>query len=90
METAEAWLFDAYPEAEGMRVWLVERGGRRRAVLDPWRPALRVHGGRAALTRVLRLLASWLPLLCGALLLRLRCFLRFCLRLLSLALNSIF
>lgn len=58
METAEAWLFDAYPEAEGMRVWLVERGGRRRAVLDPWRPALRVHGDRAALTRVLRLLAS--------------------------------
>lgn len=58
METAEGWLFDAYPEAEGMRVWLVERGGRRRAVLDPWRPALRVHGDRAALTRVLRLLAG--------------------------------
>lgn len=58
METTEGWLFDAYPEAGGMRVWLVERGGRRRAVLDPWRPAFRVGGGAAELKRASRLLAS--------------------------------
>ena len=63
METAEGWLFDAYPEAEGMRVWIVERGGRRRSVLDPWRPVFRVGGTHAQLKTALRLLpgaqTSW-------------------------------
>ena len=49
METAEGWLFDAYPEAAGMRVWIVERGGRRRSVRDPWRPAFHAGGTLTAL-----------------------------------------
>ena len=57
MERAEGWIFDAYPEEKGMRVWLVERGGRRRSVLDPWRPLFRAGGGRDAHKRVLRVLA---------------------------------
>ncbi|UPT75588.1 MAG: hypothetical protein M0D55_07915 [Elusimicrobiota bacterium] len=54
----DAWIFDAYPEDAGMRVWLVERGGGRRSVLDPWRPFFHVGGDRSQLTRVLKLLRS--------------------------------
>jgi len=54
----EGWLFDAYPEEEGMRVWLIERGGRRRCVLDPWRPAFHVGGSPDELKRALRALAG--------------------------------
>lgn len=58
METAEGWLFDAYPEADGMRVWIVERGGARRSALDAWRPAFRVGGDPGQLTRARRVLAA--------------------------------
>jgi DNA polymerase elongation subunit (family B) len=63
MRKTEGWLFDAYPEAAGMRVWLVERGGARRSVLDPWRPAFHVGGTPAELKKALLLLGrlptSW-------------------------------
>ena len=58
MEKTEGWLFDAYPEEEGMRVWIIERGGRHRSVLDPWRPSFHIGGDALALKRVLRLLAG--------------------------------
>jgi len=58
METTEGWLFDAYPEAEGMRVWLVERNGGRRAVLDRWRPVFYASGDVHALKIILSLLAK--------------------------------
>ncbi len=58
MEEVEGWLFDAYPEEGGMRVWIVERGGARRSVLDRWQPVFRVGGDRAQLTRVLRVLSG--------------------------------
>lgn len=56
LETVEGWVFDAYPEEAGMRVWLVESDGGRRCVLDPWRPAFHVGGDGAQLKRALRLL----------------------------------
>lgn len=56
METTEGWLFDAYPEAEGMRVWIIEKNGGRRAVLERWRPAFRVSGDARALKRILGIL----------------------------------
>ncbi len=55
-ETTAGWLFDAYPEPEGMRVWLAARDGRRLCALDPWRPAVRLAGEHAALKRAARLL----------------------------------
>jgi DNA polymerase-2 len=58
MGKTEGWLFDAYPEEEGMRVWIVERGGRRRSLIDPWRPAFHVGGDTAELKRVLRVLSQ--------------------------------
>lgn len=56
MATAEGWLFDAYPEEGGMRVWLIERGGRRLSALDPWRPAFHIGGDAAQLKKAARLL----------------------------------
>ncbi|NNN05333.1 MAG: hypothetical protein HKL90_05485 [Elusimicrobia bacterium] len=57
-ENLEGWIFDAYPQAEGMRVWIIGRDGRRRAVLDAWRPAFHLGGTSEQLKRAARLLAS--------------------------------
>lgn len=57
-EKRPAWIFDAYPESEGMRVWAVDRDGRHFSCLDRWRPAFHVGGTPEQLKRVLRLLAS--------------------------------
>jgi DNA polymerase-2 len=57
-EKTEGWIFDAYPESEGMRVWIVERGGRRRSALDRWRPAFHVTGTVDQLKHAARVLAS--------------------------------
>ena len=37
MEKVEGWIFDAYPEPGGMRVWIIEPDGRHRHFL-PRRP----------------------------------------------------
>lgn len=58
MATAEGWLFDAYPEEGGMRVWLVERGGRRLSALDPWRPAFHVGGDHGQRLKAARLIGA--------------------------------
>jgi hypothetical protein len=58
MEKTEGWIFDAYPEGSGMCVWIVERGGRRRSVLDVWQPAFHVAGAPAQLKSAARVLAS--------------------------------
>ncbi|MFI5350914.1 MAG: hypothetical protein ACHQ2Z_15310, partial [Elusimicrobiota bacterium] len=58
MEKMEGWIFDAYPEDAGMRVWIVERGGRRRSVLDAWRPSFHVSGTTSQLKTAARVLAS--------------------------------
>jgi len=55
-EILEAWLFDAYPEPEGMRVWVIDREGRHRHFLDPWLAALYVSGDESRLSRALAFL----------------------------------
>ncbi|MCX5795398.1 MAG: hypothetical protein NTY77_07895 [Elusimicrobia bacterium] len=40
----EGWLFDAYPESEGMRVWVIDVEGRAHDFLDVWQPALYLSG----------------------------------------------
>ena len=57
-EKYEGWIFDAYPEREGMRVWIAGRDGRRLSVLDPWRPAFHLEGTLAQLKQAARVLAS--------------------------------
>jgi DNA polymerase-2 len=58
LEKIEGWIFDAYPESGGMRLWIVERGGRRRAVLDRWKPSFHVAGTHAQLKSAARLIAG--------------------------------
>ena len=58
MRTLDAWIFDAYPEEGGMRVWLAGRDGSRAAVLDPWRPYFHAGGTVAQLKSVLRVLEA--------------------------------
>jgi DNA polymerase elongation subunit (family B) len=36
----EGWIFDAYPEADGIRLWAIEGDGFCRNFLDPWRASL--------------------------------------------------
>ncbi len=57
-QNVEGWVFDAYPEPEGMRVWIVGRDGRRRDALDPWRPAFHLGGTPEQLRRAARVLAA--------------------------------
>jgi DNA polymerase-2 len=59
VESTTGWIFDAYPDAAGMRVWIVCRDGRRLAVYDAWRPAFHVGGTPEQLKRALRVLAEF-------------------------------
>ena len=45
----EGWIFDVYPEDGGMRVWIIERDGRHRHFLDPWRAAFYIEGDKSLL-----------------------------------------
>jgi len=58
VEKTEGWVFDAYPEREGMRIWIAGRDGRRHSVIDPWRPAFHLAGTTAQLKSAARILAS--------------------------------
>lgn len=58
VERTEAWIFDAYPEPEGMRVWIVGRDGRRRNVLDAWCPAFHLSGTASQLKQAARVLLA--------------------------------
>jgi DNA polymerase-2 len=55
-ELIEGWLFDAYTEPEGMRVWVLSPDGKARDFLDPWRPGLRLAGTPSQLGEARRLL----------------------------------
>ena len=47
--TITGWIFDAYPEPDGMRVWLIAPSGDHVHFLDPWRPLFYVGDGRRPL-----------------------------------------
>ncbi|OIO08419.1 MAG: hypothetical protein AUJ52_08280 [Elusimicrobia bacterium CG1_02_63_36] len=44
VERIEGWLFDAYTEPEGVRVWVLSPDGKHHHFLDPWRPGLKMAG----------------------------------------------
>ena len=50
-EEFEGWLFDAYPEAEGMRLWLLREDGRHVQCRDPWQPVFHVAADAQGLLR---------------------------------------
>lgn len=35
----EGWIFDAYPEAGGMALWLLGRAGRNHKLMAPFAPS---------------------------------------------------
>lgn len=47
------WLFDVYPVDEGMRLWLIDREGRKHRLVDRFTPAFCVDGPPALLRRLL-------------------------------------
>ncbi len=65
----EGWLFDVYPDAGGMVVWVVDAAGRAHRLRSPYAPTLYVAGSRQALRaahRALDRLAApvrWTPVL---------------------------
>src|SRR5579863_4873196 len=55
-KTANGWIFDCYPEAGGIRVWIVDRNGGHLHFLDPWRAGFYLSGPPAELKRARELL----------------------------------
>ena len=58
MPTLYAWLFDAYPSADGMTVWFLDGDGRAHALHDRFTPAFYAHGPRQDLHDLCRMLRS--------------------------------
>jgi DNA polymerase elongation subunit (family B) len=56
MAVIEGWLFDVYPAATGMVVWLLDADGRPHRLLAPYRPGLFAAGPRRALDQIERAL----------------------------------
>ncbi|MBI3078328.1 MAG: hypothetical protein HYY85_15290 [Deltaproteobacteria bacterium] len=54
------WLFDLYPDREGMVVWLLTEEHEARRLLAPFTPAFYVSGPDQALRRLLAFLAQQL------------------------------
>lgn len=54
MSTLHGWLFDAYPSAGGMTVWIIDQDGRAHALQDSFAPAFYVRGPASALHTVCR------------------------------------
>ncbi|MDD5629690.1 MAG: DNA polymerase domain-containing protein [Elusimicrobia bacterium] len=52
----EGWIFDAYPEPEGMRVWVIDGRGEHHDFLDAWSPCFYISGGKAELAAALSFL----------------------------------
>ena len=58
MATLHGWLFDAYPSANAMTVWLIDMDGRAHALEDSFAPAFYVRGPNSVLHDVCQLLHS--------------------------------
>jgi DNA polymerase elongation subunit (family B) len=53
------WLFDAYPVADGMAVWLLDEQGRARRRVEPFRPSIYVREPAAGAPSLWRTLRRW-------------------------------
>jgi len=62
----EAWLFDAYTDPEGVRLWVIDANGSSRMLFDPWHPGFCLSGGGSRMSRALAFLQSQRhPVRCG-------------------------
>jgi DNA polymerase elongation subunit (family B) len=67
LRTIEGWLFDAYPEPSGIRIWVITPSGGHHALLDEWFPCFYVGDGPVPAERVREVLISkGFPVLCRA------------------------
>ena len=58
MAALSAWLFDVYPDADGMRLWLLDDGGRMHTLHDTFTPCLYARGPLDDLRAVARMLRA--------------------------------
>jgi DNA polymerase elongation subunit (family B) len=56
MGRIEGWIFDTYPESEGMRVWVIDRRSKHWNFLDPWRPFFYLTGSQKVIAQSISLL----------------------------------
>ncbi len=56
VQTRFGWLFDVYPQGDGMRIWLIDPDGHHHALHDRFAPSFYVHGPRHELREVCELL----------------------------------
>ncbi len=58
MDTCFAWLFDAYPAGDGMKIWFIDNDGQALALWDNFTPCLYVRGPQQELRAVCQMLRS--------------------------------
>ncbi len=51
--TDRGWLFDLYPDAQGMRLWFLRETGGAVSLWEPYTPAFYMRGTRSAIDRAL-------------------------------------
>ncbi|MBI1864445.1 MAG: hypothetical protein HYR98_01700 [Nitrospirae bacterium] len=51
--TDRGWLFDLYPDEQGMRLWFLRETGGAVSLWEPYTPAFYVRGTRSAIDRAL-------------------------------------
>ncbi|MFQ5856577.1 MAG: DNA polymerase domain-containing protein [Anaerolineae bacterium] len=58
MSISEGWLFDVYPQFEGMTVWVIDKHGKARRFTDAFHPAFALAGPPSQLQSAIRFLRS--------------------------------
>ena len=58
MAALSAWLFDVYPDADGMRLWLLDDGGRMHTLHDTFTPCFYARGPLDDVRAVARMLRA--------------------------------
>ena len=54
-KTMEGWIFDAYPEPLGMRLWIVTHAGNYYNFLDPWETSFYLSDGKYSVKEAITL-----------------------------------
>ena len=58
MRRLNGWIFDAYPEGTGVRLWVLTPEGRHASFFDDWRPSFCVDGDAGSVEAARRVLTK--------------------------------
>ncbi|HND63980.1 MAG TPA: DNA polymerase domain-containing protein [Elusimicrobiota bacterium] len=58
MRRLNGWIFDAYPEGSGVRLWVLTPEGRHASFFDDWRPSFCVDGDAGSVEAARRVLTK--------------------------------